>query len=412
MKIRHPRTAALAAAITIALPLSAPAQGDNEALSQQIQALQRQLDALQAQVAAQQEKSTALQDRVAKVSKQQSAVTQSESVVHLAGYGSVGYTDNKDTKGRFNQVQFSPIFHYQYKDLMMLESELEISNTADGETKTELEYLSLDLFLNDYTTLVAGKFLSPIGQFRQNLHPGWINKLPSAPPGFGHDGAAPISETGAQLRGGFPLADMRANYALYVGNGPELEAVTEGSDVELEGIIAEGRTADSDGSKVWGARLGLLPMPGLEIGLSAATGKAAVTLLDGTSIGGQSKRDYDVLGMDFSWRWGALRTRGEFVQSKVGADTSGGATASSAAKWRSWYLQASQRLGQSKFEGVLRYTDFDSPHAAEDQRQIALGVNYLFAPNVIAKAAYEFNDGQSNSETNADSLLLQLSYGF
>jgi hypothetical protein len=76
----------------------------------------------------------------------------------------------------------------------MLESELEISIEPDDDTEAELEYLTIDWFANDYAAVLAGKFLSPVGQFRQNLHSSWINKLPTAPPGFGHDGAAPISE--------------------------------------------------------------------------------------------------------------------------------------------------------------------------------------------------------------------------
>ena len=37
-----------------------------------------------------------------------------DSVVHLAGYGSAGYTDRRNSEnGTFNVGSFSPIFHYQ-----------------------------------------------------------------------------------------------------------------------------------------------------------------------------------------------------------------------------------------------------------------------------------------------------------
>lgn len=122
------------------------------------------------------------------------------TLIHMAGYADVGYvnSDASGDDGSFNVGTFAPIFHYQYRDLVMLESELELTTSEDGETETALEYLTLDWFVNDYLVLVAGKFLSPIGQFRQNLHPSWINKLPSAPAGFGHDGAAPVSDLGVQ----------------------------------------------------------------------------------------------------------------------------------------------------------------------------------------------------------------------
>lgn len=410
--IKRIRNNLLLVTLVSALPMPAIANKDTDELRRQVEALQRQLAAIQEKLAAQEQASKAIEANVAEVTKTHSEWKSADSVVHLSGYASLGYTDNESANGRFSQVQFSPIFHYQYKDLVMLETELEINNTTSGETNIDLEYLALDLFLHDNATLVAGKFLSPIGQFRQNLHPGWINKMPSAPPGFGHDGAAPISDTGLQLRGGLPLGGMRANYAVYAGNGPVLASVTEGGDVELEGIVAEGRTSNADGNFVWGGRLGLLPMTYLELGLSMAKGRAAVTSLDSTEVSNQPARSYDVLGADMTWHWGALDMRGEFVQSKVGSDASAGSTASDGSRWRSWYAQASYPLFTPKFEGVVRYTDFDSPHVAEDQRQWALGINYLFSPTLIGKAAYELNEGQSGSSADQDSMMLQLSYGF
>lgn len=340
------------------------------------------------------------------------------TLIHMAGYADVGYSKSNNSDGSFNVGSFSPIFHFQYRDLVMLEAELEFEVEDDGETKTGLEYLTADVFLNDNVTLVGGKFLSPIGQFRQNLHPSWINKLPSAPPGFGHDGAAPVSDVGIQLRGGFPVGNVRTNYAVYVGNGPELNAVTEdGSEYQLEGVRAEGFGSDSDGDKVFGGRLGVIPKPRLEIGASFLTGKAGVNRIENESLGivesitGQSSRDYDVLGVDFSWQKKNLRLRGEYVKTKVGSSSTG-LTASSGANWKTWYTQAAYRFQPSKYEGVVRYTDFTTPSASSSQEQFAIGVNYLFAPNVIGKVAYEFNNSQSESPADDDRLLFQLAYGF
>ena len=100
------------------------------------------------------------------------------SLIHLAGYTDVGYVNSDSDYGSFNVGTFSPIFHFQYRDIVMFESELEFELSPDGETETNLEYLALNYFMNDHITLVGGLFLSPIGQFRQNLHPSWINKLP------------------------------------------------------------------------------------------------------------------------------------------------------------------------------------------------------------------------------------------
>ena len=71
----------------------------------------------------------------------------------------------------FNVGTFAPIFHFQYRDLVMLESELEFEIGDDGQTETNLEYLTIDWFINDYMVLVGGKFLSPIGQFSTKPSP-------------------------------------------------------------------------------------------------------------------------------------------------------------------------------------------------------------------------------------------------
>jgi hypothetical protein len=336
---------------------------------------------------------------LASIAKEANEWQNTNSSVHLAGYASAGYTDQETVDGRFDQVQFSPIFHYQYKDLMLLESELEFKIKDDGTTDIGLEYLSLDLILNDYATLIAGKFLTPLGQFRQNLHPSWINKLPSAPSGFGHDGAAPSSEIGVQLRGAIPMgdSDMRANYAFYVGNGPELELDGD----EIHAIETGGFPRDIDNNKVYGGRVGFIPIPKMELGLSAAMG--------GVGLANEDDRAYRVLGVDAAYQWKNLDLRGEYIQQKVGN------LASSAApgqwKWESWYVQGAYKLPRD-FEAVARYTDFDSPHGNEDQKQWALGLNYLFAPQVVAKVAYEFNEGQAGSTSDADRIMAQITYGF
>ncbi|MDA3869217.1 MAG: hypothetical protein PF589_04585, partial [Gammaproteobacteria bacterium] len=195
--------------------------------------LQDQLDALQNQV-------SALNSEVQQAAEWKNPNT----LIHMAGYADVGFISTENANDSFVASTFSPILHYQYRDTVMMEAELEFEVGEDGGTEVALEYMTIDWFMSDYAVLVAGKFLSPVGQFRQNLHPSWINKLASAPPGFGHDGAAPVSDVGFQVRGGFPLGSMRANYAVYASNGPEINAEAEDDGAggvegyELDGVAA------------------------------------------------------------------------------------------------------------------------------------------------------------------------------
>ncbi len=153
-----------------------------------------------------------------------------------------------------------------------------------------------------------------------------------------------------------------------------------------------------------GGRLGFLPIPMLEIGVSVATGEVA------GEDEPDATRDYDVFGADFAWKWNNLRLRGEYVKQEVGSSSVSVAPDSS--EWEAWYAQAAYRFLPTNWEGVLRYTDFDSPHDSQDQEQTALGINYLLAPNAMAKLAYNINDGVSGSHADDDVFQVQFAYGF
>ncbi len=383
-------------------------------------ALQTRIDALEAQLAEvrtllnQQVKESATKAEVQTVKQEvqeEIQVVQStqyewktyDSKAHMAGYANVGYSDGGNGNDGFDDLKFNPIFHYGYKDLLLLESEFQF-NIVDGETEVELEYLTIDWFINDYMALVAGKFLSPLGQFQQNLHPGWINKLPSNPSGFSHDQANTSAEVGLQLRGGFSLPGINdsslMNYAVYVGNGPILELNEDGD--EIEAVEAAGFTSDEDDNKVFGGRLGFVPFPNLEVGFSGSLGDLA--------LDGEADRDYDVLGFDLFYRWNNLDLRGEYIRQKVGALAA--SVAPEGQKWEAWYTQASYKLLPTKFELVARYSDFNSKHGDQRQEQWALGLNYLFANQGVAKIAYEINDGETGEVTDDNKFLVQLSYGF
>jgi len=437
MKIKAMAKAVTLGVATLAVSANTLATPTVEELAQRLEQMQQEIEQLKSELA----NTTSLQEVA--VTKQELAVEkkdvakssewrQPDTLIHMAGYADVGYTNGDGQDGSYNVGTFSPIFHYQIRDVVMMGAELEVKVKDDGSTEVGMEYMTIDWFMNDYVALAAGKFLSPIGQFRQNLHPSWINKIVSPPPGFGHDGAAPTSDVGFQLRGGFPILGMRSNYAVYASNGPELiSTVDEHGEAELEGIAAEGFGADRDGEKTYGGRFGLIPFPGLEIGLSLAGGKATVTEIEegagGHSIGAENPetrdpdaggelnekaRDYDVLDIDFHWQLRNFALRGEYVETEIGDDSSHGITASDSATWEAWYTQGSYRFGETKYEVVARYAEFDAPEDSADQDQWALGVNYLFTSNFIAKFTYEFNDGESGAKSNDDRYMFQLAYGF
>lgn len=337
------------------------------------------------------------------------------SKLHMSGYANVDFIAGSDRQeDGFTAARFAPIFHFQFSDRVLFEGELEVETGDDGETEIAMEYANINLILNDYMALVAGKFLSPIGQFRQNIHPAWINKMPTAPVGFDHGGAAPLSDLGVQLRGGIPLSgSMRANYALFTSNGPTL--VLDEMDGQLD-LDTEAGTSNRDGNFVYGGRVGFLPVPALELGLSGALGKVGVGQ-DAVSnlAAGEPDRDYTVLGADAVYNLDALQLRGEFIQQTVGSEagsTIAGGAATGELDFTAWYAQAAYRLPDTKWEGVARIGDLDTPNADANRSQWSVGVNYLFANNVIIKAAYTVDDYDSNAIDDDKRFNVQLAYGF
>lgn len=402
------RASAIAAVIAAALPVSVQAADDTATLKQQIDQLRKEVSELRAlvqgpsQQAATKEDLSAAKAEALKIAAENAREPEANSTAHLSGYGVVGYTDRRNASKSFSTVGFSPIFHYQYKDILLFQTELEATMQPDGSTSVALEYANLNYFLSDYVSIFGGKFVTPIGYFFQNLHPAWINKFPSKPPGFGVEGgAAPESDVGVGVRGGFPIGSVaRANYAVYLGNGPRL-VVNAGGD-EIEAVEAEGATSNAGGRKLVGGRFAVLPIPGIELGVSAGTSRLALE--------GEGRRSYSVAGFDAAFRRGGFDWRAEYIQQRVGALQA--SAAPEGGTWKTWYTQAAYRIPSTQWEPVVRFGDFRSPHPDQKLRQWGLGLNYWLAPNAVGKVAYEFNKGEPGTINDADRLLVQFGFGF
>lgn len=387
-----------------------------KALREEIEALRHEVSELRAQVKGQQAQGATKGD--VETLKQAVSEVREASIrppyewdkstsFHLGGYAAVGYSSQKSAGRSFDQAAFVPGFHFNYRDIAFVEGKLETSIAPNGETETELESANLNLFLGDYAVLTAGKFLSPLGQFQQNYHAPWINKLASRPVGFGEEASgAPLSNVGAQVRGGFPInQSFKANYAVFVANAPALEL--NGAEDEIEMISNEAATSAPNNKKIYGGRFSFFPLPLLELGVSAAGGDTALEGL----LGSGDDRTYRARGYDFAWQHGKnLDLRGEYLRQRIGNED-GVYAAVPGATWSARYLQAAYKF-LPKWEGVARWGRFDAPHGDQRQKQKALGLNYWYASNVVGKIAYEFNEGEIGELTDKDRVLLQLTYGF
>ncbi len=326
----------------------------------------------------------------------------------LVGGASAGLSKPSGNSGSFNILDFNPILLFSYKDLLFLRSSVDFSLDDHGNTSVSLDYSNLNLFLNDYAVFAVGKFDSSIGYFTQNLSPAWINRMPDAPVGFDADQAAPQAEVGIHLQGAFPvLSDKRINYILFMANGNQ--ALVNTTTSLIDHIGSDGYT-NNYGNYMYGGRLGFLPIPKLEIGISASRGKIALfNLADGTTLL-QNSRVYSAFGADFSYKLDDWDLRAEYIQQLISSET--GSIVPQGQKWKAWYGQIAYWIPRTNWEPVLRYGKFTAPVASNDQRQWAFGLDYWFAPSVVIQASYELNKGQENSSTDDNQFLIQLAFGF
>ena len=338
---------------------------------------------------------------------------------------------NREDESSTFAAKFAPIFHYQLTDRIhfLMEPEFELE---DDETNFELKIGEIDIFLNDYATLVAGKFLLPFNVFSERLHPTWINKMPSLPVIYGPSSIVPVmSDVGVQLRGGVPLPiskGSKLNYAFYISNGPrfiEGEEHAEGEEEHAEGeepvggepagfaalrdggaegeegeahLGFGGNFTDNNSNKAVGGRIGILPIWNVELGASFMFADAGHNV------------DIFLFGLDGEYHYRDLELRGEYIYLDNDIEIDGDRDK------QGYYLQGAYRLSAvsienskvqdfiNRLEPVVRYGRvYKSGH---DPQQLALGLEYWITSSVPIKLAYEINDNVPNA------FLIQLAFGF
>lgn len=428
--MRNPLATPLALAVGIALSIASPwslaaSSPSNDsaelaALRAQVAELTRRLDELaqkadstKAAAQAAQDAAQAVDQRTAQLEQQTKTLVSTQPfetrvVSHLGGYGFVNFVAPKNGNAAFSQVGFNPIFHYSYDDKIFFEGELELEAEEDGSTSTALEFANVNWLLSDNLMLVAGKFLSPLGNFRQNIHPAWINRFATMPLGFMDGGAAPIAHVGLQLRGSLAAtAAGQFNYSAFVANGPTLEA----GDGDIEAIATEGGTGNAGGKFTVGGRVGWFPVPTLEIAGSYARGRLSVSSIDGEAAENEPTRSYRFYGADFNWQpLPGLGVRGEYARQRAGRAQA--SLAPDKAAWRTWYTQAAYRFNGKPWEVVARYGDFESHNKMMSASQFGAGLNYWLTASTVIKAGYEFNNPDSPMSMVGDKFIMQLAHGF
>jgi hypothetical protein len=306
----------------------------------------------------------------------------------ITGYGAGSFEWRRNENTNTFLATMAPIFLFRVTDRVLFEGELELALTDGGGTDVNLEYAQADVFLNDYMTFVGGKFLLPFGEFIQQLHPAWINKLVSFPLPYRENeegGLIPFSDVGVQLRGGVPFGPegVGIDYTAYVSNGPRFES-------EEVGALFQTNNVDDNKGKGFGARLAVYPLP---IASSLGRLKVGASTYDG-------KWDGDHLwftswGVDTAYQLAEIEFRGEYLQTRrempedIRRDLREG-----------WYAQVAYKLARlqvphvNRMELIARYSGVNQRAVTNEEllphpRQVALGLDYWVTPSVVAKLEYD-----------------------
>jgi hypothetical protein len=334
------------------------------------------------------------------------------------------------------------------------EAELEISIDENGETETLLEYADVHYFFNDNTTITAGKFLLPFGQFGPNLHPSWINKLPTMPGVYGHHSTSlltpllPImSDTGLNIRNSFNLGEGKLFTDFYVVSGPRLEIGGHGEEPDDQGeepddhgeepddhgeepddhgeepddhgeepddhgeepgdhgefpeVDFTAKSGDNNGEMAFGGRIAYAFLPQWEVGYSFYRG----------AYDDDGKLDFTASSVDFNWTGTYAAIRGEWIRTTTEGFHEDGDIGEF--DRNGWYLQGNWQMRQTgnellnPFELVGRYSKISK---RDGGKRWTVGVNYWLEASAALKFAFE--DIELDNGISDDRFHVQLAIGF
>jgi hypothetical protein len=319
-----------------------------------------------------------------------------ETPVSLYGQMLAGYNKQNGHNGNFTTMQVSPFFLVQLNKRFLVEASIDLNNVSGIGIGNAL----IDVFLNKWMTLMAGRYITPIGQFNLFYNHEWVNRLPDPPLMFNQ--VSPLGSTdGFQLSGASYLGawPMKMTYQLYFGNGFQLaqKPSNYNQTVDLGGIVG---APEEVSAQAYGGRLGFwYPRYGLSWGLSGYS----------NGVYSPGVRDHFALwGLDFTYRrgnWYFLTEWADNYQQAKGTignniDRRGMYAQISYRDYnnRSPYLAKVEyvfRYSFANFTGInpskLDFTAFGPGAAPINTNQYTLGINYWFYASNVVHFAYEIN---------------------
>jgi hypothetical protein len=332
------------------------------------------------------------------------------------------------TPGGFYFGEFTPDFLLKLNDWIFLEAEI----GAGGDGSVSLgSFAQADFFVNDWLTIIAGRFVAPIGWYNERSNNPWVTKTPTDAPGSApllwQQVLPPMALLGVQATGAFYLgcSPIKMEYAFYVSNGLNLTPGTAGAPTIDELANLEGMTNTLSfitNEKAVGGRVGFWwPEVGLETGFSA--------LYNGDYIAGGFENSISLWAVDFNYHRGNWDVRAEYgqtyqqVQPFFTPDISRQGVHAQVA-YRQYdsphrilqNLELIYRYGYVDFRGIdpttLDLTKYATPVDVPVRRhQHQIGLNYYFYPRLVLKTAYQIND-EPGFHLHDNQFITELAWGW
>ncbi len=189
------------------------------------------------------------------------------------------------------------------------------------------------------------------------------------------------------------------SYALAVSNNDPFggASITTGVNTPVQTTL-RGAVPENNNNKAIAGRLGVMPLEGLEIGVS---GSHSVWSANGANQ--VNNPDRSIIGVDASYVWGALSLKGEYVNIKEQqAALLAATTAAQPIKVVGWYVEGwydwTAKIGvgvrynrvQSK-QNSIAVVNATNTDLVSDYSTLAIAGAYRIADNVTFKVEYDLN---------------------
>jgi hypothetical protein len=334
------------------------------------------------------------------------------------------------TPGGFYFGEFTPDFLLKLNDWIFLEAEIGIG--SDGSVSAG-SFAQADFFVNDCLTIIAGRFVAPIGFYNERLNNPWINKLPGDAPGsvppVWMQVLPPMALLGVQASGSFYLccSPLKLEYNAYISNGMNFTPATSSAPLPSASELANLENMQDTFGHISqdvavGGRLGLWwPEVGLAGGISAMT--------NGDYVAGGFEDSISLWAVDINYHKGNWDFRFEYGKTYQHAQS----FQADNIQRQGFYAQLAYRpkdlpngplqrtelvyrYSYVDFKGIdptaLDLTTFSTPVDVPVRRQQnEFGINYYFYPRMVLKCAYQIND-EPGFHLHDNQFLTELAWGW